>query len=124
LLSSEHFSVDGTSIEVWASQRRFQRQGGPGRDSDDDPGNPTVDFRGERRSNVTPHVAQNTTKRSSRIDARTVRQKGYEVSQRKRKRIEECFSWMKTVGLMRKTRHRGRDRVGWMFIFTTAIYVK
>jgi len=51
-----------------------------------------------------------------------VRQEGYEVSQRKRKRIEECFGWMKTVGGMRKTRHRGTNRVGWMFIFTAAVY--
>jgi transposase len=211
LLSSEHFSVDGTLIEAWASQKSFQRKGGPGRDSDDDPGNPTIDFRGEKRSNathasttdpearlsrkkgqtshlaymghlltenrnglivsamlteanghaerlaglamieevagsgritlgadrgfdtedfvagcrkrnVTPHVDQNTTKRASRIDGRTVRQEGYEVSQRKRKRIEECFGWMKTIGGMRKTRHKGTDRVGWMFIFTAAVY--
>jgi len=71
---------------------------------------------------VTPHVAQNTTNRASRIDGRTVRQEGYEVSQRKRKRIEECFGWMKTIGGMRKTRHKGTDRVGWMFIFTAAVY--
>src|SRR5260221_4692219 len=45
LLSSEHFSVDGTLIEAWASQKSFQRKEGSGRDSDDDPGNPTVDFR-------------------------------------------------------------------------------
>jgi len=211
LLSSEHFSVDGTLIEAWASQKSFRSKDGPGGDSDDDPGNPTVDFRGEKRSNethisttdpearltrrkgqtsqlaylghlltenrnglivsamlteadghaerlaalamldevagsrritlgadrgfdteefvagcrqrnVTPHVAQNTTNRASRIDARTVRQEGYSVSQRKRKRIEECFGWMKTVGGMRKTRHRGTERVGWMFIFTAAIY--
>ena len=211
LLSCEHFSVDGTLIEAWASQKSFRRQDGPGGDSDDDPGNPTVDFRGERRSNAThasttdpeakltrrqgqtsqlaylghlltenrnglivsamlteadghaerlaalamldevagsrritlgadrgfdteefvagcrqrnatPHVAQNTTNRASRIDGRTVRQEGYSVSQRKRKRIEECFGWMKTIGGMRKTRHRGTGRVGWMFIFTAAIY--
>ena len=211
LLSSEHFSVDGTLIEAWASQKSFQRKDRPKGDGDDDPGNPTVDFRGERRSNethasttdpearlarkkgrtsqlaymghlltenrnglivsamlteangyaerlaalemveevasrrritlgadkgfdtedfvaecrrrnVTPHVAQNTTRRPSRIDDRTVRHQGYEISQRKRKRIEECFGWMKTIGLMRKTRHKGTDRVGWMFVFTAAVY--
>jgi len=211
LLSSEHFSVDGTLIEAWASQKSFQRKDRPRGSGDDDPGNPTVDFRGERRSNkthasttdpearlarkkgrtsqlaymghlltenrnglivsatlteadgyaerlaalemaeevagrrritlgadkgfdtedfvaecrrrnVTPHVAQNTTRRASRIDDRTVQHEGYEVSQRKRKRIEECFGWMKTIGLMRKTRHRGTDRVGWMFVFTAAVY--
>jgi transposase len=211
LLSSEHFSVDGTLIEAWASQKSFRRRDGSGRDSDDDPGNPTVDFRGEKRSNethasttdpearlsrkkgktsqlaymghlltenrnglivsamlteadgyaerlaalemvrdlsrtkritlgadrgfdsedfvagcrrrnVTPHVAQHTVNRASRIDPRTTRHPGYEVSQRKRKRIEECFGWMKTVGEMRKTRHKGTERVGWMFIFTAAAY--
>ena len=211
LLSSEHFSVDGTLIEAWASQKSFRRKDGPDDGSDDDAGNPTVNFRGERRSNathesttdpdarlarkkgqtshlaymghlltenrnglivsamltqadgyaertaalamveevpgkrritlggdrgfdtedfvescrtrnVTPHVAQSTTNRASRIDARTLRHAGYEVSQRKRKRIEECFGWMKTIGLMRKTRHKGTERVGWMFVFTAAIY--
>ena len=47
---------------------------------------------------------------------------GYELSQRFRKRVEEVFGWMKTVGLMRKTRHRGTDRVGWVFTFTAAAY--
>jgi transposase len=211
LLSSEHFSVDGTLIEAWASQKSFRRKGRPDDGSDDDAGNPTVNFRGERRSNqthesttdpdarlarkkgqtshlaymghlltenrngvivsamltqadgyaeraaalamveevpgkrritlggdrgfdteefvascrtrnVTPHVAQNTTNRASRIDARTLRHVGYEISQRKRKRIEECFGWMKTIGLMRKTRHKGTERVGWMFVFTAAVY--
>ena len=75
-----------------------------------------------RHLDVTPHVAQNTTKRSSRIDERTTRHPGYELSQRKRKRIEEVFGWIKTVGLMRKTRHRGSRRVGWMFTFTAAVY--
>ena len=77
---------------------------------------------GLRARNITPHVAQNTTIRASRIDGRTVRQPGYAVSQRLRKRIEECFGWMKTIGGMRKTRHRGTERVGWTFIFTAAIY--
>jgi len=211
LLSSEHFTVDGTLIEAWASQKSFRRKDNPDRDSDDDPGNPTVNFRGHQRSNethesttdpearltrkkgqpsqlaymghlltenrnglivsailsqadgyaervaavamieevpgkrritlgadrgfdtadfvaecrerdVTPHVAQNTPNRSSRIDERTLRHPGYEISQRKRKRIEECFGWMKTVGGLRKTRHRGTERVGWMFIFTAAVY--
>jgi hypothetical protein len=57
---------------------------------------------------VTPHVAQNTTRRGgSAIDARTMRHGGYVVSQRTRKRIEECFGWLKTIALMRKVRHRG-----------------
>ena len=210
LVSSEHFTVDGTLIEAWASQKSFVRKDEKRRD-DDDPGNPTVNFRGEKRSNqthasttdpdarlagmrgqgarlayqghvvtenrnglvvaakltqasgyaereaalemvqglggarritlggdkgydaksfvqalrawsVTPHVAQNTTKRRSAIDRRTTGHPGYEVSQRFRKRVEEVFGWMKTVGLMRKTRHRGTDRVGWVFTFTAAAY--
>ena len=71
---------------------------------------------------VTPHVAQNTTRRSSNVDQRTTRHFGYAISQRARKRVEEVFGWMKTIGLLRKTRHRGRARVGWMFTFTAAAY--
>jgi transposase len=211
LLSSEHFSVDGTLIDAWASHKSFQKREPQGKNSDDDPGNPTVNFRGEKRSNethasktdpearltrrkghaahlsyeghvltenrhglvvqakltqasgfaeretalqmaaaipgthrvtlgadrgydtqefvwdlrelrVTPHVAQNTAGRASRIDLRTTRHWGYAESQRRRKRVEEVFGWMKTIGLMRKTRHRGTDRVGWMFVLTAAAY--
>jgi len=71
---------------------------------------------------VTPHVAQNHRNRRSAIDARTTRHAGYEISQRKRKRVEEVFGWLKTVGLLRQTRYRGRERVGWMFRFATAVY--
>jgi hypothetical protein len=59
---------------------------------------------------VVPHVAQNTTKRRSAIDVRTTRHAGYAVSQVFRKRIEEIFGWMKTVGNFRKTRYKGRAR--------------
>jgi transposase len=211
LLSDEHFTVDGTLIEAWASLKSFKRKDAPV-EPPDDPGNPTVDFHGERRSNVThvsttdpdarlvrkakgheaklayqghvlmdnrhglavegcvtrasgygeraaalemlghvatthrvtvgadkgydtrdfvealrlvqvtPHVAQNTSNRSSAIDERTTRHAGYGVSQWKRKRVEEIFGWLKTVGLLRKTRHRGRRRVNWMFIFGLAVY--
>ena len=214
LLSDEHFTVDGTLIEAWAGQKSFQKKDTPSGSPPDDPGNPTVDFHGEKRSNqthqsktdpearlykkgpgkeaklsyqgqvlmenrnglvtgtrltpatgtaereaavdmaqqdwgrdghrvtvgadkaydthdfvqdlrelkVTPHVAQNTSNRSSAIDGRTTRHAGYAISQRKRKRVEEIFGWIKTVGLMRKTRHRGLARVGWMFTFTAAVY--
>ena len=212
LLSEEHFTVDGTLIEAWAGQKSFQRTDGSDRASPDDPGNATVDFRGEKRSNAThssttdpearlykktkgseaklcylghllmenrnglamsalvtqangtaeriaaqvliqevrtprritvggdknydtqdfvetcrrldatPHVAQNTTRRASAIDERTTHHPGYSVSQRKRKCIEEIFGWLKMVGLMRKTRHRGTDRVGWMFTFAVAAF--
>lgn len=213
LLSDEHFSVDGTLIEAWAGQKSFQRKDGGEQTPKDDPGNPTVDFHGEKRSNdthesttdpdsrlarksggheaklaycgniiienrhglvvdtellqcngtaerdaailmaerlegaarvtlgadkgydtkdfvkemrgmnVTPHVAQNLNRNGgSAIDGRTTRHTGYQISQRKRKRIEEVFGWMKTVGMMRKTRHRGIFKVGWVFTFAAAAY--
>src|SRR5438128_4853260 len=213
LLSDEHFSVDGTLIEAWASQKSFQRKDQPEKRPPDDPGNPTVDFHGERRSNethesttdpdarlarksgghesklaycgnvmienrnglvvdtellqcngtverdaamlmaervegtqritvgadkaydtkdfvsemrgmnVTPHVSQNTKRPGgSAIDGRTTRHQGYQVSQRKRKRIEEVFGWIKTVGTLRKTRHRGLETVRWVFTFTATAY--
>jgi IS5 family transposase len=71
---------------------------------------------------ITPHVAQNTSNRHSGIDGRTTRHEGYALSQRKRKRVEEVFGWLKTVALQRKTRFRGPDRVGWMFTFAAAAY--
>src|SRR5260370_37082475 len=61
---------------------------------------------------VTPHVAQNTSNRASGIDGRTTRHPGHLVSQRKRKLVEEIFGWLKTVGLLRSTRHRGARRGG------------
>lgn len=209
LLSDEHFTVDGTLIEAWASLKSFKRRD-TAAPPPDDPGNPTVNFHGERRSNathesttdpearlakkgprqeaklsyhghavmdnrhglvvnasatpatgtaeretaaemagalppgatmgadkgydtrafvdalrglgITPHVAQNTSNRSSAIDGRTTRHPGYLVSQQKRKLVEEIFGWLKTVGLMRKTRHRGVRRVDWMFTFAAAVY--
>jgi transposase len=75
-----------------------------------------------RENTITPHVAQNETNRRSAIDGRTTHHEGYAVSQRKRKRVEEVFGWMKTVALQRKTRFRGLDRVGWMFTFAAAAY--
>ena len=75
-----------------------------------------------RKLEVTPHVAQNDTNRRSAIDSRTTRHEGYRISQRKRKRIEEIFGWMKTVGQMRKLRHRGTERVSSIFIFAAAVY--
>ena len=212
LTSDEHFTVDGTLIEAWASLKSFQRKGEKNTPPDD-AGNPTVDFHGEKRSNethesrtdrdallarkgtgkeaklsyngnllienrnglivttelfqangtaerdaglvmleqiqgehrvtvgadkaydtkdfvaecrnlqVTPHVAQNTKRRgASAIDERTTRHDGYAVSQKKRKRIEESFGWLKTIALMRKVRHRGIHKVGWVFTFAAAAY--
>lgn len=216
LLSDEHFTVDGTLVQAWAGQKSFRakKKDAKRETLPEDPGNPTVDFHGEKRSNethasttdpearlhkksagseaklsylghvlaenrnglvvqtrvtqatgtaereaavemitaqtgggrratmggdkgydtrefvddlrelqVTPHVAQNQKRRGgSAIDARTTRHAGYEVSQKKRKRVEEVFGWLKTVGLLRQTRHRGRERVSWMFTFAAAVY--
>jgi transposase len=212
LTSDEHFTVDGTLVEAWASLKSFQRKDQSAAPPDD-PGNPTVDFHGEKRSNethasttdpdallarkgkgkeaklsyngnllaenrnglivatevfqangtaerdaalvmleqipgggrvtvgadkaydtqdfvaesrnlnVTPHVAQNVNRNGgSVIDARTTRHTGYALSQRKRKRIEESFGWLKTIALMRKVRHRGIHKVGWVFAFAAAAY--
>ena len=83
----------------------------------------TQDFVAEmRRLGVTPHVSQNSKGRRSAIDGRTTRHAGYAVSVRIRKRIEEVFGWIKTVAGLRKTRHRGTVRVGWMFTFAAAAY--
>ncbi len=83
----------------------------------------TKDFVAEsRHMNTTPHVAQNNKGRKSAIDGRTTRHAGYGISQQKRKRVEEIFGWMKTVGGMRKLRHRGLELVGWMFTFAAAAY--
>jgi len=213
LISDEHFTVDGTLLEAWASLKSFQpkdKQDGP---PPDDTGNPTVDFHGQKRSNethesqtdpdallarkgkgkeaklsyngdllienrnglivnaellqangraerdaalvmleqlagggrvtvggdkgydtaefvdecrhmnVTPHVAQNTARSGgSAIDARTTQHAGYELSQKKRKRIEECFGWLKDIALLRKLKHRGLFKVGWIFTFAAAAY--
>ena len=207
LLSDEHFSVDGTLVEAWASQKSFRPK--------DDPGGGAGgagDFKGERRTNethrstsdpqarlyrrgkaqeaklsylghvlmenrhglavagelteatgfaeresalrlvrqtkpppgatlgadkaydtralvaalreegLTPHVAQNRSGRSSAIDARTTRHTSYARSQHARRGIERIFAWLKTIGLLRKTRFRGRRRVGWAFTFGLAAY--
>ena len=214
LLSTDHFSVDGTLIEAWASMKSFKPKVG----SEDPPAggggrNKETDFHGEKRSNethasttdpearlyrkgqgkeaklcflghalmenrngllvdacltqadghaervaalhmiepradrpraitlgadkaydaedfvnelramkVTPHVAQNSSGRSSAIDGRTTRHGGYVVSQRIRKRIEEAFGWIKTIAGQEKTKFRGRERVGWAFTFAAAAY--
>ena len=73
-----------------------------------------------RALNATPHVAQQALR--SAIDGRTVRHPGYQMSQRVRKGVEEIFGWTKTVGLSRKTRSRGLERVGWGFTLTIAAY--
>ena len=211
--SDEHFTVDGTLLEAWASMKSFQPKNEKNLPPPDDPGNPTVNFHGEKRSNqthestsdpdaqlarkgpgkeaklsysgnllvenrnglivdsrvweasgiaeryaalemlqdlpgskrvtvagdkgfdtadfvrecrniwVTPHVAQNLGRRGgSAIDGRTTQQPGYAISQKKRKRIEECFGWLKTIALLRKVHHRGTLKVDWIFTFACAAY--
>src|SRR5690348_3133872 len=212
--SDEHFTVDGSLLEAWASAKSFQpKNKKKGSLPPDDPGNPTVDYRGEKRSNAThesksdpeaqmarkgpgkeaklsysgnllvenrnglivsslvweatgtaerdaamvmlgqladtgrvtvggdkgfdtadfvrecrsmgviPHVAQNLGRRGgSAIDHRTTRHTGYAISQKKRKRIEECFGWLKTIALLRKVRHRGTLLVDSLFTFACAAY--
>jgi transposase len=203
LLSDEHFSVDGTLLEAWASDKSFQKKSDPpttgtgsrgetllndthGSTTDPDArkyrksrgaafqlvhmghvlsenrnglavgvrvtvANPKAeretalellravrgrqrktvggdkgfderDFvTGARQMGVTPHVSPHT-RRPSHVDARTTRHSTFVVSQRKRKRIEEIFGWIKSVALLRKVRHRGRARVGWMFTMAAAAY--
>src|SRR5438477_670166 len=139
LLSDEHFTVDGTLLEAWASHKSFRPVDPVGKDNDQEPkppaarwdeNNPTVNYRGEKRTNQThcsttdpqAMLAQNQGRRRSRLDQRTTRHPGYEISQRKRKRIEEVFGWMKTVGMLRQLRHRGLERVGWVFTLAAATY--
>lgn len=88
-----------------------------------DKGYDTLDFvKGLRQYAVTPHVAQNISGRSSRIDERTTRHHGYRHSQRKRKLVEQVFGWIKTTAGLRQTKHCGRERVSWMFTFAAAAY--
>lgn len=75
-----------------------------------------------RERGITPHVAQNTSGRRSAIDRRTTRHPGYAQSQAARRRGERVHGWIKTIPLLRKVRHRGRDRVGWIFAFALAVY--
>lgn len=209
LLSDEHFTVDGTQLEAWASVKSFRPRQGPAGPPPDGPRNPTVDFRGERRRNdthrsttdpqarlyrkgdgrearlsylghvlldnrhglvsnvcvtaatgtaereaaawmleasappgstvgadkgydtggfvsaaraleVMPHVARKV--RYSAIDDRTTHHPGYRISQRKRKLVEQIFGWMKTVGGLRKLRHRGGALADWNMTFAAAAY--
>jgi IS5 family transposase len=75
-----------------------------------------------RAQGVTPHVAQNTSGRRSAVDGRTTHTTGYDASQKVRKRIEEIFGWMKSVGGFRKTRYRGLERVDFAGYLVAAAY--
>ena len=104
------------AIEMLEGQRKQRRQT-VGADKGYDVGR----FVGPcRELGMTPHVA--SREKGSRIDGRTTNHLGYEISQRKRKRVEEPFGWMKTFGLLRKLRHRGEPKVDWLFRFTATAY--
>jgi transposase len=109
-----------------AALTMVERLGGPARITvAADKGYDTRDFvAGLRAMGATPHLAQypTTDRRRSAIDQRTTRHAGYTVSQRKRKLVEQSFGWMKTVGGLRKLRHRGGPLVTWIFTFAAAAY--
>ena len=75
---------------------------------------------GVRALGVTPHVATKASRGA--LDGRTTRHASYAVSQRRRKLVEEGFGWMKTIGGLRKLRHRGTARVAALFSFTCAAF--
>ncbi len=83
-------------------------------------GNLLVENRNGLIVNTEVFEANGTAERD--IDARTTQHVGYAINQRKRKRIEECFGWLKTIALLRKVRHRGIFKVGWVFTFASAAY--
>jgi IS5 family transposase len=124
IVDSRVWEATGTA-ERYAALEMLQQIPGSGRVTvGGDKGFDTADFVRECRNIwVTPHVAQNLGRRGgSAIDSRTARQAGYAISQKKRKRIEECFGWLKTIALMRKVRHRGTLKVDWIFTFACAAY--
>ena len=113
----------GTAEREAAAEMLQQHSGGHRITVGADKAYDTIDFVAEmRRQGVTPHVGQNNKNRRSAIDARTTRHPGYAVSLRIRKRIEEVFGWMKTVGGQRKSRFCGTAKVGWMFTLAAAAY--
>jgi hypothetical protein len=120
----------GPSRSAWTPARRYGKRRSPcwmpttrritlRRDKNYDTHQFVQDLRAVQ---VTPPVAQHTTKRASAMDGRTTRHPGYAVSQQKRKRVEEIFGWLKTVGLWRKVKLRGVPRVGWLCTFAAAVY--
>jgi transposase len=123
VLDTEVTQATGTAEREAALEMLDRRENEPGVTLGADKNYDTRDFvAGCRERRVTPHVAQNNTRRSSAIDGRTTRHPGYAGSQRKRKRVEEIFGWIKTVALMAKTHFRGCQRVGWMFTLRAAAY--
>lgn len=112
----------GTRQEWEAAEDMLSIQGTrPGMTVGADKGYDTPSFvHACRGLKITPHVAAKISR--SALDGRTTRTTGYRISQIKRKRIEECFGWMKDIGLMRKLRHCGQPKVAWIFRFTAAAY--
>jgi transposase len=124
VVDTELLQCNGTA-ERDAALLMAERLAGDGRVTiGADKGYDTRDFVQELRDmNITPHVAQNDKRPGgSAIDGRTTRHVGYKISQVRRKRVEEVFGWLKTVAMLRKTRHRGVFRVGWVFTFAAAAY--
>jgi hypothetical protein len=124
IVNTEMFEANGTAERYAALMMLEQIPGTKQVTVGGDKGYDSADFVAEcRHLKVTPHVAQNLGRRGgSAIDARTTQHTGYALSQRKRKRIEECFGWLKTIALLRKVRHRGIYKVGWVFTFAAAAY--
>jgi hypothetical protein len=124
IVDAEGFEANGTAERDAALVMLEKLPGTKAVTVGGDKGFDTTDFVTEcRHLRVTPHVAQNHKRRGgSAIDGRTTRHAGYPVSQKKRKRIEECFGWLKTVALLRKVRHRGVCQVNWIFTFACAVY--
>ena len=74
-----------------------------------------------RRLGVTPHIAQ-FQRRTSSLDGRTTRHPGYALSLNRRPRIEQIFSWLKNVAMLRKTRHRGHRKLEWLVHLALSAY--
>ena len=104
--------------------RRLRRRGFQPRTLGADKGYDTRDFvHAVRQLSITPHIApKNQTRSGPRIDGRTTRHPGFQVSQRVRKRIEEIFGWMKTIGGLRKLRYRGTAKVRLWTYFSASAY--
>jgi len=124
IVDTETFQANGTAERDAALVMLERVEGNKRITVAGDKGYDTADFVVEcRHMKVTPQVAQNDKRPGgSAIDGRTTRHAGYAISQQKRKRIEECFGWLKTIALMRKVRHRGLFKVAWVFTFAAAAY--
>ena len=124
IVNTEVFEANGTAERDAALVMLEQITGTKQVTVGGDKGYDTAGFVAECRNlKVTPHVAQNLERPGgSAIDGRTTQHAGYAISQKKRKRIEECFGWLKTIALLRKVRHRGILKVGWVFTFAASAY--